>query len=86
MIPTILIVALPLGIIFGISHNRSVLVIGSVVTFFGWWLLVVAVSSVVIDPGVVLLGSVLALVNLGVGVVIGWAGVVLLRRFFGMTT
>ena len=86
MIPTILILAVPLGIIFGISHNTRVLAIGAVVTFFGWWLLVVAASNVVIDAGVVLLGSVLALVNVAVGVAIGWGGVVVLRRLFGMTT
>jgi hypothetical protein len=86
MIPTILVLAVPLGIIFGISHNTLVLAIGSVVTFLGWWALVIVVSDVAITPGVVLLGSGLAIVNLGVGVGAGWGGALLLRRFFGMTT
>ena len=86
MIPTILIVAVPLGIVFGLSHNKRVLAVGSVVTFLGWWVLVVVVSSVVITPAVIIVGSGLALVNLAVGVGIGWVGARLLRRFFGMTT
>lgn len=86
MIPTILIVAVPLGVVFGMSHNTRVLAVGGVVTFLGWWILAVTLSEVVITPGVVLLGGGLALVNLGVGVALGWGGALLLRRLFGMTT
>jgi len=86
MIPTILIVAVPLGVIFGMSHNRRVLAVGGVVTFLGWWALVLVATGTVITPGVLLLGSFLAFVNLGIGVGIGWVGVALLRRVFGMTT
>ena len=86
MIPTILIVAVPLGIVYGMSHNRRVLIIGSVVTFFGWWVLVIAVGGVVMTAGVVLLASGLALANLAAGVGIGWVGSRLVRRIFGMTT
>ena len=86
MIPTILVVAVPLGIIFGMSHNRRVLAVGSVVTFFGWWVLILVVGGVVMTPGVVLLASSLALVNLALGVAMGWVGLRLVRRLFGMTT
>ncbi|MEN8238402.1 MAG: hypothetical protein ABFR53_04270 [Actinomycetota bacterium] len=86
MIPTILVVAVPLGIIFGLTHNTRVLAIGSIVTVLGWWALVASVTDVVITPGVLLLGTGLAVVNLGVGVALGWAGARLLRRLFGMTT
>jgi hypothetical protein len=86
MIPTVLIVAVPLGIVYGLSHNRRVLAVGSLVTFIGWWALVVLVSDVAITLAVVLLGTVLAVVNLGVGIGIGWVGARFLRRLFGMTT
>ena len=86
MIPTILVVAVPLGIIFGVSHNRRVLAVGSVVTFLGWWVLVLVVGGVAITPAVILFASGLALVNLAAGVGIGWVGTRLLRRLFGMTT
>ena len=86
MIPTILVVAVPLGIIFGMSHNRRVLAVGSVVTFFGWWVLILVVGGVVMTPGVVLLASSLALVNLALGIAMGWVGLRLVRRLFGMTT
>ena len=85
MIPTILILAVPLGIIFGISHNIRVLAIGSVVTCLGWWALVIVVSDVAITTSVVLVGSVLAVVNLGVGVLAGWGVGRFLRHRFGMT-
>lgn len=85
MIPTILVVAVPLGIIFGMSHNKRVLAVGSVVTFFGWWALILVVGGFVITPGVVLLASSLALVNLAIGVAMGWLGLRLVRRLFGMT-
>jgi hypothetical protein len=86
MIPTILVVAVPLGIIFGVSHNRRVLAVGSVVTFLGWWVLVLVVGGVAITPAVILFASGLALVNLAAGVGIGWIGTRLVRRLFGMTT
>jgi hypothetical protein len=86
MIPTILVVAVPLGIIFGVSHNRRVLAVGSIVTFLGWWVLVLVVGGVAITPAVVLFASGLALVNLAAGVGIGWVGTRLVRRLFGMTT
>ena len=86
MIPTILVVAVPLGIIFGMSRNRRVLAVGSVVTFFGWWVLILVVGGVVMTPGVVLLASSLALVNLALGIAMGWVGLRLVRRLFGMTT
>ena len=86
MIPTILVVAVPLGIVFGVSHNRRVLVVGSAVTFLGWWALVLIVGGVTITPAVVLFASGLALVNLAAGVGIGWVGIRLLRRVLGMTT
>ena len=86
MIPTILVVAVPLGIIFGMSHNRRVLAVGSVVTFLGWWALILVVGGVDMTPGVVLLASSLALVNLVLGVAMGWVGLRLVRRLFGMTT
>jgi len=86
MIPTILIVAVPLGIVFGVSANRRVLIVGSVVTFFGWWALVLVVGGVAMTPAVVLFASGLALANLAAGIGIGWVGVRLLRRLFGMTT
>jgi hypothetical protein len=85
MIPTILVVAVPLGIVFGVSGNRRVLVVGSVVTFLGWWVLVIAVGGVVITTGVILLASGLALVNLAIGVGLGWVGTRMVRRLFGMT-
>jgi hypothetical protein len=85
MIPTILVVAVPLGIIFGMSHNRRVLAVGSVVTLLGWWVLVLVVGGVVVTPGVVLLASSLALLNLAIGVAMGWLGLRLVRRLFGMT-
>jgi hypothetical protein len=85
MIPTILVVAVPLGIIFGMSNNKRVLVVGSVVTFLGWWVLVLVVGGVEMTPGVVLLASSLALVNLAIGVAMGWVGLRLVRRLFGMT-
>ena len=85
MIPTILVVAVPLGIIFGMSHNRRVLTVGSVVTFFGWWVLILVVGGVEMTPDVVLLASSLALVNLALGVAMGWVGLRLVRRLFGMT-
>jgi hypothetical protein len=85
MIPTILIVAVPLGIFYGLSHNKRVLAIGTIVTFLGWCVLVLVVGGFVITPGVVLLASSLALVNLAIGVAMGWVGVRLLRRLFGMT-
>ena len=86
MIPTILVVAVPLGIVFGVSHNRRVLVVGSAVSFLGWWALVLIVGGVTITPAVVLFASGLALVNLAAGVGIGWVGIRLLRRVLGMTT
>ena len=85
MIPTILVVAVPLGIIFGMSHNKRVLVVGSVVTVLGWWVLVLVVGGVEMTPGVVLLASSLALANLAIGVAMGWLGLRLVRRLFGMT-
>jgi hypothetical protein len=86
MIPTILVVAVPLGVVFGVSRNTRVLIVGSVVTFFGWWVLVLAVGGVAVTPVVVLFASGLALANLAAGVGIGWVGTRLLRRLFGMTT
>jgi hypothetical protein len=86
MIPTILIVAVPLGVVFGVSQNKRVLVVGSIVTFVGWWILVLSVGGVAITLAVVLVASGLALGNLAAGVGIGWLGARLLRRLFGMTT
>ena len=86
MIPTILIVAVPLGIVFGVSGNRRVLAVGSIVTFLGWWVLVLVVGGVDITAAVVLFASGLALANLAAGVGIGWVGIRLMRRLFGMTT
>jgi len=86
MIPTILVVAVPLGIVFGMSHNKRVLAVGSVATFFGWWVLVLVVGGVDMTLGVVLLASSLAIVNLALGVAMGWVGLRLVRRLFGMTT
>jgi len=85
MIPTVLIVAVPLGIVFGMTHNKRVVAVGSVVTFVGWWALVVIVSDVEITPAVILVASVLALINLVVGLGIGWIGARMVRRLFGMT-
>jgi hypothetical protein len=86
MIPTVLIVAVPLGVVFGMTQNRRVVAVGSIVTFFGWWALVLAVGGVEITLVVVLLASALALANLAVGLGVGWIGARLLRRLFGMTS
>ena len=85
MIPTILVVAVPLGIAFGMSNNKRTLAIGGLVTFVGWWVLVLIIGDVDITPAVFLLGSGLALVNLGIGIAMGWIGARMLRRLFGMT-
>ena len=85
MIPTILIVAVPLGIVFQLTSNRRVLAIGSIVTFLGWWVLVIVVGGVEITLVVALVASALALVNLVVGFGIGWVGARLARRFLGLT-
>jgi hypothetical protein len=85
MIPTILIVAVPLGIVFGMTHNKRVVAVGSVVTFVGWWALVLVVGGVATTPAVVVFASGLALVNLAAGVGIGWVGTRMVRRLFGMT-
>jgi hypothetical protein len=86
MIPTILVVAVPLGIIYGLSLNKRVLAVGSVVTFLGWWVLLLVVGGVDVTPRVFLLACSLALMNLAIGVAMGWVGLRLVRRLFGMTT
>ena len=86
MIPTILVVAVALGIIYGLSHNKRVLAVGSVVTFFGWWVLLLLVGGIDMTPRVFLLASSLALMNLAIGVAMGWVGLRMVRRLFGMTT
>ena len=86
MIPTVLIIGLPLGFIFGITHRRGVLITGTVVTLVGWWILLFTVGNNAFEFGLFVASGLLALANLAVSVLVGWGAGQLLRSRFGMTT
>ncbi len=86
MIPTVLVVAVALGFVFGVTHNKVVLAMGSVATVVGWLILVSVFGDVALDAALFIGSTLVALANLVVGVLVGWGVGLLLRNRFGMTT
>ena len=86
MIPTVLIIGLPLGFIFGITGIRGVLITGSAVTLIGWWIVLFTLGDNAFELGIFVASGLLALANLAVSVLLGWGAGQLLRSRFGMTT
>ena len=86
MIPTVLIVAVPLGFVFGITHNKAWLAIGSIVTVVGWLVLVLVIGDAAVDVALIINSTLVALANLVVGILVGWAVGLAARNLLGMTT
>ena len=86
MIPTILIVAVPLGIVWGFTRSSFVVAVGVAITLLGWVLLVAIGTDELLTAGFLLSVALLGLINLGLGVGVGWVVAVFTRRLFGMTS
>jgi len=85
VIPTVFIVAVALGFVFGITHNKVVLGTGSAVTVVGWLVLVSVLGDIAPDAALIIGSTLVALANLVVGILVGWGLGLLLRNLFGMT-
>ncbi|GMR02940.1 MAG: hypothetical protein BMS9Abin20_1296 [Acidimicrobiia bacterium] len=86
MIPTVLIVGVVFGFVYGVTHRIGIVGLGAGVAVVGWWLLLFTVGDLDVTPAMVLGAGFLVLVNYAVAALAGWGLGHLLRTRFGMTT
>ncbi|MCL1594423.1 MAG: hypothetical protein M3132_08740 [Actinomycetia bacterium] len=86
MIPTVLVIGVGFGFIYGVTRKTWIINAGAIAAVVGWLVLVLLFGDSGSGPVIVLGATVVALLNYAVAALIGWSGVIVLRYMFGMTS